>query len=260
MTTPVSVALIAKDAARTLDGVLASVAWADDVVIILDERTSDASEDIARRHGARVERHPWRGHVAQKNVALAAARHEWVLSLDADEEVSPALQQALASWRAAPPDPAVAGYEVSRLSYHLGRWIRHGGWYPDVKLRLVDRRRARWVGLDPHDRLEVEGVVRRLAGDLHHYSYADLHDHLARSERYSTIAAQAMYDAGRRASWLDILVRPPWRFVSGYFVLGGVFDGAAGFAIAYVGAMGVAAKYLKLRELARAQRAGTTRS
>lgn len=260
MSTPVSVVLVAKDAARTLERVLRSVAWADDILVLLDDRTQDDSAAIAERCGARVERHPWHGHVAQKNLALAAARHDWVLSLDADEEVSPELRASLESWRAAPRDPAIAGYTMARLSQYLGRWIRHGGWYPDTKLRLVDRRRARWTGLDPHDRLECDTPTAHLAGDLHHFTYEDVHDHCARSESYSTIAAAALWRSGRRASWADILVRPPWRFVSMYVVLQGWRDGYPGLVIAVVSAMGVAAKYLKLRDWERRQGEASTRS
>lgn len=253
MRTPVSVALIAKDAARTLERALASVAWADDIIVILDDRTTDDSALIAQRAGARLERHTWKGHVAQKNIALAAARYDWVLALDADEEVSPELRVALLAWREHGGDAAMAGYVVARRSQYLGRWIRHGGWYPDAKLRLADRRRARWTGLDPHDRLAAEGATGCLAGDLLHDTYASVADHLARSESYSSIAAAALFAVGRRASWADILLRPPWRFVQSYVLRAGFLDGYPGFVIAAVGSMGVLAKYLKLRECGRSQ-------
>ncbi len=253
MPTPVSVALIARDAARTLDRALASVEWADDIIVILDDRTTDDSAEIAARHGARVEWRAWHGHVAQKTLAMAAARHDWVLALDADEAVSRELRASLLAWRKTGGGSIVAGYTVARRSQYLNRWIRHGGWYPDAKLRFVDRRRARWCGLDPHDRLDTSGRTARLAGDLLHDTYASVAEHLARSESYSSIGAASMHRAGRQATGFDILLRAPWRFVYGYVLRAGFLDGYPGFVIAAVGAMGVLAKYLKLRELGRSQ-------
>ena len=173
--------------------------------------------------------------------------------MDADEEVSPELRAALLAWREHGGDAATAGYVVARRSQYLGQWIRHGGWYPDAKLRFADRRLAHWSGFDPHDRLVAEGATGRLAGDLLHDTYASVADHLARSESYSSIAAAALFAAGRRASWADILLRPPWRFVHSYVLRAGFLDGYSGFVIAAVGSMGVLAKYLKLRERGRAQ-------
>lgn len=250
MSAHLSVAIVARDAARTLDRVLASVSWADEVVLVLDPRTMDATRDIARSRGARVLEHPWAGYVAQKNVALDAARNDWVLCLDADEEVSSALAQEIVALRAGAWSGAHAGYDMPRRSFYLNRWIRHSGWSPDRKLRLVHRPRARWGGVDPHDRLEVRGTVGHLEGPLHHYTYAGVAEHLARSEAYSTVAARALYAVGRRATIWDVVVRPPWHFVRSYVLRGGILDGFAGFVIASVGAAGVLAKYLKLRDLA----------
>ncbi len=246
-----SVALVARDAARTLDRVLASVAWADDVVLLLDPRTRDATESIARAHGARVIAREWTGFVSQKNAALAAVAHDWVLCLDADEAVSPDLAREVRALRDAGWPRDVHGFSVPRRSFYLGRWIRHGGWWPDRKVRLVRRDAARWGGVDPHDRLDVEGAVEQLQGALLHYTYADTADHRARALLYSTTAADALHAAGRRASAWDVLVRPAWHFVRTYVLQAGVLDGRAGWAIATIGAAGVHAKYARLRALGR---------
>jgi O-antigen ligase len=246
--TPVSAVIVARDAERTLARCLASLSWVEEIVVVLDPRSNDRTEEIARSYGARIVTHEWCGHVAQKNFGLSLARHDWVLALDADEEISADLQAEITRLQSLPGDADVVGYELERRSYYLGRWISHSGWTPDRKLRLVDRRCARWDGVDPHDRLTTTGRVQRLTGALYHYTYAGVGDHLARTERYSTIAAEALYASGRRARVWDVVMRPPFRFVYTYVVRAGFVDGYAGFVIASVGAYGVLAKYLRLRE------------
>ena len=173
-----------------------------------------------------------------------------MLCIDADERVPKALAEEIEGQRAVGLERA-AGYRVPRLSSYLGAWIRHGTWYPDRKLRLFDRRRGRWGGRDPHDRVELEGPVVDLASDLEHHPYRDLEDHLRRIDRYSTTMAQKLHDEGRRARLRDVLLRPPLRFLVFYFVRGGLFDGWRGLLLAVLASHYVRLRYLKLWSLSR---------
>jgi glycosyltransferase involved in cell wall biosynthesis len=250
VTSPVSACVIARDDARTLERCLASLAWADETVVVLDERSRDASEDIARAAAARVLRHAYEGNVEQKNFALDQVKHDWVVSLDADEALSPALAVRLRE-RLARADDALAGLELDRVTRHLGRWIRHGDFHPDWQLRVFRRSRGRWSGSNPHGRVRVTGSVERLAGDLEHASYADLADQIARVQEFSRIEAEELYRRGRRARLSDLCLRPPARFLRAYLLKAGFRDGVPGFVIAAVTAFHVLLKYAKLWELER---------
>ncbi|HDH96448.1 MAG TPA: glycosyltransferase family 2 protein, partial [Proteobacteria bacterium] len=163
-----SVVIIAYNEEANIERALASVAWADEIVVV-DSGSTDRTVEICRRHGARVIERPWEGFIAQKNFALAQAENEWVLSIDADEEVSPRLAESIKSVLAG--DGRFDGYMVKRRVFYLGRWINHCGWYPDWRVRLVRKSKARWVGDQVHETLEVDGAVGRIAdGDLNHYS------------------------------------------------------------------------------------------
>ena len=238
---PLSVAIIARDEADRLPGALAAVADLAAEVVVLDSGSTDQTVAVAEAAGARVLRTDWPGHVAQKNRALLACRHDWVLSIDADERPDAALR---ASIRAAlQAEPAVAGFELSRRSWWQGAPIRHGTWYPDRRLRLVRRDRARWVGLDPHDRLEVDGALGRLEGELEHHPYRDLGEHLAVIDRYTAIAARALAEAGVRARWWDVALRPPLHIVKSLLLKAGFRDGVRGLCLAWLGAAYVALKW-----------------
>jgi len=237
-----SVVIIARDEADRIGDAVRSAAFADEVVV-LDSGSTDGTPGVARALGARVVASDWPGHVAQKNRALAEAAHPWVLSLDADERVSPALAAAVR--RALAEDPPVDGFSVARRNHWLGRAMRAGGWYPDRRLRLVRRARARWVGEDPHDRLEVGGPTARLEGDLEHHPYRSLGEHLATIDRYSARWAEVTRS---RARWWDLAFRPPWRFVRGYLLQGGFRDGRAGLLVAALGALYTLLKWSRLAE------------
>lgn len=249
MTPALSVCIIACNEAENLPRCLDSVAFADEVVVVVDTRSRDATEALAREHGARTVLHPYEGNVEQKRFALGEARHDWVLSLDADEALSPELARAVQEVVAR--DGPAHGYALDRVTWHLGRWIRHGEFHPDWQLRLFRRSRGRWVGVNPHGRLVVEGRVERLRGELHHYSYRDLGDQVARIQDFSRVQAAAMWDAGRRARVADLVLRPPLRFLRAYVWKQGFRDGMAGFLIAWATAFHVFLKYAKLRELER---------
>ena len=249
MSAPVSVCIIACNEERDLPRCLESVAWADERIVVVDARSSDRSEAIAREAGARVLVRPYEGNIEQKNFALEQARHEWVLALDADEAVRPEL--ALAIRRELAGLHPADGYELDRLTFHLGRWIRHGDFHPDWQLRLFRRGCGRWGGINPHGRVQLAGRVRRLEGVLEHHSYRDLADQVARIQDFSRIQARALWDGGRRARWSDWLVHPPARFLRAYVLKQGFRDGFPGFAIAAASAFHVFLKYATLRELER---------
>lgn len=237
---PLSVVIIARDEADRLPEAIASVAFADEV-LVLDSGSRDDTVALARSGGARVVETDWPGHVAQKNRGLAQATHPWVLSIDADERVSPALASSIGAVLAT--EPTVAGFELARRNHWLGQPMRAGGWYPDRRLRLVRRKDARWVGVDPHDRLQVDGPTGRLSGDLDHHPYRDLSEHHATIDRYTRRFVEVT-DA--RAHWWDLAFRPPWRFVRGYLLQAGFVDGRAGFMVAWLGARYTATKWWRL--------------
>lgn len=241
---PVSACIITLNEEDRLGACLDSLDWCDELLVV-DSHSSDGTRELAASRGARVVERDWPGHVAQKEFAIRDAKHDWVFCIDADERVDPALREAIEAARAGDFQGA-SGFEVSRVSRYLGRWIRHGTWYPDWKLRLFDRRRGGWSGRNPHDRVSVEGRVQRLGGELLHDPYRHFEDHLKTIESYTTIMAKAMVEEGREARLLDVIVRPPWRFFMFYFVRRGFLDGWRGLLLAYLAAHYVRLKYAKL--------------
>ncbi len=250
---PVSVCLLACDEEQELARCLASVAWADEIVVVVDAKSRDGSESVARRLASRVERREYAGDIEQKRYAVSLARHDWVFVLDPDEVVTPELAAAMQGALACDPTTGVspAGYQVNRATYHLGRWIRHGDFYPDWKLRLFRRSLARFVGRDPHGRVEVEGSQGRLAGDLLHYSYRNLADQVARIQFFSGEAASALARDGVRFRLYQLVLHPPARFLRSYVMRRGFQDGLPGFVIGVASAFYVFLKYAKLWERTR---------
>jgi len=190
-----SVTVITKNEARDLADALKSVAWADELVVV-DSGSTDETVAIARRFTDRVIVRPWEGYVRQKNGAAALASHDWILSLDADERVTPQLADDI---RKALADPRCAAYRMPRVTWHLGRWIRSTDWYPDDQLRLYDRRRARWTGDRVHEAVSVDGAIGRLEHEIQHLAYRNISEHLETIDRYTTLAAEQMRGQGRRA-------------------------------------------------------------
>jgi glycosyltransferase involved in cell wall biosynthesis len=244
----VSVTIITLNEAAHIAACLASVAWADEVLVV-DAGSTDGTADLARAHGARVIVREWPGYAAQKNFAAGEAAHDWILSVDADERVPPALateiRTVLASSSASP------GYRVPRVTWHLGRWIHTTDWYPDYQLRLYDRRRARWTPRRVHESVEADGPVGRLTHDLEHLAYRDLSHHHQTMNRYTTLAAEQMYDDGRRAHIIDLVLHPPAAFLRNYVLRRGFADGGPGFIISAMNAHYVFLKFAKLWALER---------
>ena len=242
---PVTVAIIALDAAAQIEPLLASVAFADEILVV-DSGSRDATCDIARRHGARVETHPWQGFGKQKQHAVALARHDWVLCLDADERVSERLAQSI---REAIGNPRYRAYRMARRNRFLGRWLAHGEGYPDWTVRLFHRADAGWSNDDVHEAVLTTSEVGRLEGDLLHDSAEDIATYLGKQNRYSSLHAQALYRQGVRAGYGRLLASPLARFFKFYLLRRGFLDGGPGFAHIVIGCNNSFQKYLKLIEL-----------
>jgi glycosyltransferase involved in cell wall biosynthesis len=226
---------------------LKSLAWCDEIVVV-DSLSTDRTVELCRQFTDRVYQHQWLGYIGQKNLIRRLASHEWVLFLDADEEVSPALRDEVIE-ELARNGQKFAGYQFPRMVNYLGKWIRRGEWYPDIKLRLFLKEKGYSGGQEPHDQVIVDGRVKTLRGHLWHYTYENIHDHLDTMNRFSSITAKEKFAAGNRYSWLDFLFRPPLRFFKAYFLRRGFLDGKRGFLIACVSSFGVCMKYAKLWEL-----------
>ena len=238
-----SVTVITRNEAADIGDALASVRFADEIVVV-DSGSDDETVAIARRFTDRVVVREWPGYVDQKNHAAAIASHDWILSIDADERVTPALAAEIQRVLAA--DPAEAAFRIPRVTFHLGRWIRSTDWYPDRQTRLYDRRRARWTGRYVHEAVSADGALGQFRGELQHYAYRDVADHLETIDRYTTLAARQMDEAGRRASLLQIAGHPPLAFVRNYVLRGGFRDGTAGFIISAMNSGYVFLKFAKL--------------
>jgi len=240
----VSACIIAFNEEDRIADCVRSVEWCDEVLLV-DSHSVDRTREIAAECGARVIERDWPGHVAQKEFAIRAARHDWVICVDADERVSDGLCREILALRDA-GFPGAPGWKMPRMSSYLGQWIRHGTWYPDLSLRLFDRRRGRWGGHDPHDRVELDSSPGRLKQDLLHYPYRTLADHLRTIDNYTTIMAQGLRDRGRRARLTDLILRPCVRFFRFYFLKAGFLEGWRGLLLAYLAAHYVRLKYAKL--------------
>jgi glycosyltransferase involved in cell wall biosynthesis len=243
---PVSVTVITLNEATNIEACLTSVAWADEVLVI-DCGSQDGTADLARAKGARVLVRDWPGYSAQKNFAAGEAKHEWILSVDADERVTPALAQEVRDVLGR--EPRESGFRIPRVTWHLSRWIRTTDWYPDYQNRFYDRRRARWTGRYVHEALRADGPSGQLRGEIQHYAYRDIADHLETIDRYTTLAARQMQEDGRRAGLLQLAGHPPLAFLRNYIARGGIRDGVPGFIISSMNAYYVFLKFAKLREL-----------
>jgi glycosyltransferase involved in cell wall biosynthesis len=250
-----SVAIVAMDEEANIGRTLASVRWADEIVLI-DSGSKDRTCEIAREYGARVTVEPWRGYVAQKQYAIDLCTQDWVLLLDADEEVSPELAEEI---RCVIADPqAASGYKLPRKNLFLGRWVRHGGFYPDPKLRLFRRGQGFVSGHDPHDRCELRPEVpqhtRQFKNALIHYTYPNLTLYLAHMNRYSSLGAQRAIAQGQSGfSVANIVVRPFLTFIYNYFIRLGFLDGREGLLLHLYHAAYVSWKYAKAWEISRKQ-------
>jgi glycosyltransferase involved in cell wall biosynthesis len=248
--TPLSAVLIARDEEARLPEALESVRFCDEV-LVMDAGSTDRTREVAEAAGARVLRNePWPGFVAQRNLAVDAARHDWVLAVDADERVSAELRDEIQAARAA--GFGHAGYRIPRVAFYLGRWIRATDWYPDAQLRLFDRTRGRWEGGLVHESVRVRGPVGRLRAELQHHPYTDIAHHMRKVDAYTTLWAREAHDAGRRTGAVEALGAAGWAFLRNYVLKGGFRLGEAGLTVSLLNAHYTHVKLAKLRELMRA--------
>lgn len=229
---PISVTLITLNEEANLPDAIKSVRdWAAEIVVV-DSGSTDRTVELAKSLGARVLINPWRGFGEQKNFAQRAAAHDWVLSLDADERVSPALAAEIRNEVArAVSEDRVKGFRFPRKTYYLGRWIRHGGWYPGFLTRLADRRAADWTEPKVHEELAVRGEVGELREPLDHYAFPSIREQVLTNLRYASLGAEQLGRRGRRPSVVRLILKPIGKFLETYFLKLGFLDGLPGFII-----------------------------
>ena len=243
-----SVVILTFNEERNIRRCIESVLPVADEIVVVDSLSTDNTEEICNRFNVRFVKHAFEGYKEQKNYATRLASHEIVLAVDADEALS---EELVASVREVKQNRQYDGYVMNRLTNYCGRWIRHSGWYPDTKLRLVDRRKGKWGGTNPHDRFEMDpgGTISRLKGDLYHYSYYSFDEHRAQIIRFADISANALYTKGVKSGVAKIIYKPIARFFRSYLIKMGFLDGREGWTIARMTAWASYLRYRKLYQL-----------
>ncbi|MFN5620557.1 MAG: glycosyltransferase family 2 protein [Flavobacteriales bacterium] len=243
-----SAAIITFNEERNLSRCLKSLVDIADEIIVVDSYSTDRTQAIAESFGARFIQHPFEGHIQQKNFALEQATGDWILSLDADEALNETLRASILAYKA---HPSGAGCSMNRLTNYCGHWVKHCGWYPDSKTRLVARGKARWGGVNPHDRLDlIDGSMpTHLNGDILHYSYYTREDHLRQIEYFGKIAARELHTRGTSISTVMIVLKVVAQFFKSYILKTGFLDGATGFTISRLSAYATWRKYSLLLEM-----------
>jgi len=244
----ISVVIITLNEERNIGRCIESVTKVADEVLVIDSLSTDNTRKIAESYGARLIEQPFLGHIEQKNFAKEKATHNWVLSLDADEALSEQLKLSILERK---KNGLQVGYTMNRLTNYCGKWIKHSGWYPDVKLRLFRKEDGGWTGVNPHDRYELtsKSKISHLQGDLLHFSFYTMDEHRAQIEKFSDISSQAKFNKGIRSNWLKVLVKPVAKFLKSYVIKRGFQDGYYGWVIAINSAYATYLKYSKLLQL-----------
>jgi glycosyltransferase involved in cell wall biosynthesis len=230
---------------RCIDSLLAVA----DEIVVLDSLSTDQTASICKQYPqVRFHTQPFLGHIAQKNAAVSLANNDWVLSLDADEELSPELISSILQMKS---DPQADGYSMNRLTSYCGKWIRHCGWYPDRKIRLFHRSKGRWSGVDPHDKYTLDSDARlsHLKGDILHYSYVEPSELRTQTEKFARIGGDALFKSGKGSKWVKMFFSPMFRFIRAYVLKLGFLDGRAGLIISWYSAKECFLKYNHLRRL-----------
>jgi glycosyltransferase involved in cell wall biosynthesis len=249
MNPPVSACIVCFNEKDNIKKCLESVKWCDEIIVV-DSGSTDGTVEICRQYTDKVHHNKWPGFVAQKNHALSLASNDWVLSLDADEYLSDELQTEIKSIWEKGETTVHAGFYAPRKTFYLGRWILHGGWYPDYKLRLWKKILGKWDGIDPHDRVALsQGNTLKLNNPIIHNNYIDLSDQLSTVNKFSSTAAEALIKEGKSFSFINLVFRPPIKFIENYFFKLGFLDGMAGLIIAVNSAFYVFNKYAKMWEI-----------
>ena len=242
----ISAAIITFNEERNISRAIESLRCCDEIVVV-DSGSNDRTVELAVKLGARVIDCNWRGYAGQKNYASDQCENDWILSLDADEALSEALEAEI--WQIKKAGPRFDAYTMPRLAQYLGRWILHCGWYPDRKVRLFDRRRAKWVGKYVHESVVVEGRVGHLHSNLLHFTCNSLSEHLKTMDRYTTLAAEQLVAQETPIGWAQLAIDPPWTFFKTYVLQRGFLDGPEGLAIAYMAALYNFLKYAKAKNM-----------
>lgn len=243
---PLSISIISFNESANIGRTLDSIKAIASEIVVVDSHSTDNTRKIAEASGARVYVEDWKGHIRQKNSALEKCTQPWILSLDCDEVISLELREAIIK---AVQQGTLPGYRINRRTFYLGKMLRYA-WQPDWNLRLVRRDAGpRWVGYDPHDRLQIDGRCGRLNGDLIHYSYADLRDHMQRLVAYAEITAKSYHRNGKRFQWHHLLINPQVAFIKKYLLKRAFLDGSQGFFVSMSSFIYVFLKYLFLWEI-----------
>jgi len=243
----ISAVVITHNEEAKIEAALLSLAGIAAEIIVVDSHSTDRTVKLARKHTDRIFERNWTNFSDQKNYGDGLAVHPWILSLDADERLSPELRAEIGARLDDEPD--CGAFSMPRKVYYLGRWIKHSGWYPDRKVRLFRKDRARWEGAYIHESLVVVGEVRKLKGDIHHYTYKNIADHLGRMNRFSDLGAQKLYAEKKKCRWYHLLLQPFGRFVKSYVLKRGFLDGFAGMVVSVLNGYGIFIRYAKLREI-----------
>lgn len=246
-----SVVIITFNEEKNIGRCLEAVREVADDIVVVDSFSGDNTEKICRASGARFVQHKFEGHIEQKNYAITQALFPLILSLDADEVLSPELAAEISQIK---NSRNADGYQLNRLTNYSGTWIRHCGWYPDWQLRLWNSAKGNWGGVNPHDKFQMHqgSKIEKLKGDLLHYSYNSKQDHLNQIEKFSSIAAGELFKKGKTASWFHLYLKPVWKFVAKYFLHLGFLDGAAGYSVCRLSAYDIFLRYKKLKLLQKA--------
>jgi len=250
---PLSAVIITYNEEKNIARCIESVRTVADEIIIVDSFSTDATENICKNAGATFIQHPFKGHIEQKNFALSQANHDCILSLDADEALSPELAAGIAAVK---ENWQHDGYLFNRLTSYCGQWIRHCGWYPDPKVRLFDRRKASWGGINPHDKIIMaqEATTQHIPGDLLHYTFNSIAEHIAQINTFSEIKAEGLFQKGKRLNLLRLILEPLLKFLKGYVLKAGFLDGWYGLIICTNSAHATFLRYAKLYEKTRTAR------
>lgn len=248
-----SVVIITFNEEKNIARCLESVKDIADEIVVLDSFSKDSTKQICESYGVKFYEHTFDGHIQQKNRAIAYASHPYILSLDADEALDETLKQSILAVK---QNWTHDGYYMNRLTNYCGHWVKHCNWYPDTKLRLWDSRKGSWTGINPHDKYELadgDKNTKHLKGDILHYSYYTQQDHYKQVEYFTTIAAKAFLEAGKKAPLYKLIVNPMAKFIDHYILHLGFLDGKAGFLISKISAYATYLKYKKIRAISNAK-------
>jgi len=243
-----SVAIITFNEEKNIEKCLLSVQDVADEIVVVDSFSTDATQEICEKFNVRFIKNKFQGHIQQKNFAKDQCTNDYVLSLDADEALSPELCSEVLRIK---NDCNFDGYIFPRLNHYCGKAVKHGGWYPDYSLRLWNKNKGAWGGNNPHDKFFMnEGATaQKIQADILHYTFHTIDQHWQQIEKFSTISAQSKYERGKKSSLLKIALNPLWRFIRNYIIKLGFLDGRTGFIIASNSAHAVYLKYVKLHKL-----------